>query len=403
MNSFIKRTSMLAATGALISACGGGGSSAPITDGGQSGASVAVQQAALTDITNVIVPQITASRQAASALTTRVTNYCTALQGNDQNAQNTAKTAAQDAWKAASNAWQQVEMMQVNIGNFTTLAERIYSWPNSSPCLVDGEVIAFEQSSGSYDIANTNANRKGLDAIEYLLFNSNADHSCTAGNQATANWNSRDADQRFELRCNYAATVAAGVATDIAQLQSDWQTSYSTQIATAGNNGNNTFSSAGEAINRISDALFYLDTQVKDEKLAKPLGLKEDAADATKVESPWANNSMAQLKANLEGFKAVLNAGFDDLLSAANVGAVASDMNRDIDAAITNIDAFTGSLSNSVANINAANCTNSTSDNRAEEACAIHADIKKVTDQLKTDFVTALRLSIPSSAEGDND
>lgn len=405
MNRLMTRTSILATTVAMLSACGGGGgSSTPVTNGGQSGASVETQQTALTDMTNAIVPQVVASQQAATTLTTRVTNYCTALQGSDQAAQNTAKTAAQDAWKTASNAWQQVEMMQVNIGTLTTLAERVYSWPNSSTCLVDGEVIAFDQSNGNYTISTTNANRKGLDALEYLLFNTNADHSCSAGNQATANWNNRPASERFELRCNYAATVAAGVSTDIAQLQSDWQTNYSTQIATAGNSGNSAFGSAGEAINRVSDALFYLDTQVKDEKLAAALGIGQgNTADATKVESRWANHSMAQIKENLVAFKTVLNAGFDDLLAAANVGAVATNMTRDIDAAIARIDSFSGSLANSIENLNTANCTNSTSDNRAEEACAIHADIKKVTDTLKTDFVTALRLSIPTSAEGDND
>ncbi|WP_197468982.1 hypothetical protein, partial [Oleiphilus sp. HI0125] len=93
----------------------------------------------------------------------------------------------------------------------------------------------------------------------------------------------------------------------------------------------------------------------------------------------------------------------DDLLEDAGQGNIASTMTTDINAAIANIDNFGTTLVASVTGINEADCTNSTSDNRLEEACALHADVKKVTDVLKTDFVTALTLAIPQSAEGDND
>jgi hypothetical protein len=92
-----------------------------------------------------------------------------------------------------------------------------------------------------------------------------------------------------------------------------------------------------------------------------------------------------------DGCDAAADRGFDDLLRGVGSTELADRMSGDLAAAIAAADALpSGDLVALLATDKAA-------------VDGLYAAIKKVTDALKTDFVTVLDLELPKSSEGDND
>ena len=356
----------------------------------------------LTD--NVITP----AYQAFDALTQEqelaVINYC-------ENPDPQTLQAAQDSWRNAMAKWQQIEVMQIGplTENSSTLRNNIYSWPVVSSCGVDQDVMYFEQgtiNSAPYDITKRTASRRGLDALEYLLFNSITEHSCTSAKEVLNPWASKTDSERKISRCNFAVEVAKDLDSSADLLLQKWSGSngYATTLKQAGQT-NNSFATAHEGVNAISDALFYVDKMSKDRKLATPLGLFSNSCGgvgsvcSNDVESPYSDNSIANLVNNLIGFKALFNGegsdsentlGFDDYLVDVNDSATSTKILSDVQAAIDELQGYSDTLAQSI-NQDAA---------VAEET---HTKVKKVTDQLKVDFINSLALKLPQTAAGDND
>jgi predicted lipoprotein len=168
------------------------------------------------------------------------------------------------------------------------------------------------------------------------------------------------------------------------------------QLTTAGR-GSSVYTSEQQGVNGLSDALFYLEREVKDLKLGRPLGLymcTEGTCPDT-AEAPSSGLSGAAIRQNLEGFRALLlgcdegDFGFDDVLRQSSAGALADQLTTDLAAAVAAAAAVTA--------VRAAVTTN------PEPALALHAAIKTLTDKLKSDLVTVLDLELPRRVEGDND
>ncbi len=410
---------LLASTFTLLSACGGSSGGGASTDSAQNNDSgnltLAAQQEALSQIAGVVVTTIENSQTTASTLSTSIATYCEELEGDTTNV-GSAKVSAQDAWRAAMNAWQAAEVMNFGpslVDPNNTVRDRVYSWPAVSACFVDGAVIDYNDDMDAFNLAIQSPRRVGFDALEYLLFTDTLSHACPTDSSSTQTaegiqWNTLAEADRSNARCAYAELIAQDINSQISGLLEEWQgegDNFSAQLSNAG--GSSTvYTSATEALNDVSDAMFYLESEVKDLKLAETTGISADCSGTScpdRIESLYADNSLANLTANLEGFSALLSAGIDDLLAAVGQEGIANSMKVDLSAAISNLDSFEGSFIDSVNAIDENDCTNTTSENRVEPACALHADIKKVTDVLKSDFVTALTLAIPQSSVGDND
>jgi hypothetical protein len=146
--------------------------------------------------------------------------------------------------------------------------------------------------------------------------------------------------------------------------------------------------------------MFYIEITVKDLKLARPLGIMdcEDTTCPQALESRYAGRSKQHLRNNLLGFRRLMagcddgeGTGFDDLLASMNAAALGEAMRADTNAAIDAVDAIPGddlakALADDIASVKNA-----------------HAAVKKITDALKTDFVSVLDLELPKTVEGDND
>ncbi|RLV60306.1 peptidase M75 [Parashewanella curva] len=354
---------------------------------------------------NVIAPTFAEFRQDAIAQQQAVNAYCqqeTALAANNASAENvqTALTTAQNSWTKAIGVWQQAELMQVGplLANDAQLRNSIYSWPTVSSCGVDFDVMFFKTGTvngAPYDITKRTANRRGLDALEYLLFNKNLASSCTTA--APSGWDNLTDSEKKIARCNFAVEVAKDIKNSADTVVSSW-TAHTALLKKAGESGSG-FSSEHEAVNRFSDAMFYLDSTTKDIKLAYPLGIAEKnscGAEACPqdVESKYAHQSIKHIINNLEAFERLLKGGegigFTDYLVNEGDQDTANIMLSDVQKAITSAKAYQTTLAQAL-------------ENNSEQVTQTHAEVKKVTDKLKTDFINSLALTLPKTSAGDND
>ncbi len=304
----------------------------------------------------------------------------------------------QDTWRAAMNSWSRLEPMQFGptAASFTPggkdLRDNIYSWPLVSRCAIDDVLKAGSYENG---VANMLINRRGLWAAEYLLF-SDADDVCAPN----AAWNALTTEERAARKQAYAQAVATDLAARAQTLLTEWD-GFRETLATAGT-GNQTYPTVQGALNRVSDAVFYVEREVKDIKLATPLGLRDCAAPPCldKLESNFASHSAANVRANLEGARQLLEGcddeafsgvGFDDLLVARGASGLAAEFKSHAEATVAALDALEGADFEEVLVT------------EPERVRAVYDALKGITDILKSEFLTVLDLELPMGLEGDND
>jgi len=302
------------------------------------------------------------------------------------------------AWGQAMTSWQRVEVMQFGpTASSTTpggqdFRDQIYSWPLVSRCSVDETLTTGGYTGG---VSSLLINRRGLAAAEYLLF-SNPDE-VTCGD--VAGWAALAATERAARKRAYASAVANDVRARAEDLVTAWEPFVET-LHSAGP-GNATYPTVQGALNRVSDAIFYLDTTIKDLKLAPPIGLRgcttPPCLDA--VESTWAHHNTANLRANLVGLRQLLEGcepnyqgvGFDDLLDAQAAFSLRERLHAALDTAFAALDAIPDADLYDALTAHPA------------EARAFYDALKAVTDLLKSEFVTVLDVELPMGLEGDND
>lgn len=363
----------------------------------------------LTD--DIISPTFENFQVEAAAQQASVIAYCNsekdfANNTVDQSNVDLAKMSAQTQWRATMDVWQQAEVMQLGplSEDDNLLRNKIYSWPTVSTCGVDFDVTFFNEGTVNgqpYDINLRTVQRKGLDALEYLLFNENLESSCDVNTGPTV-WNNFSDTERKIARCEFATEVAQDIENNADTLLAEWNTSdgFATQLKEAGSS-NSIFTTDHEAVNVISDALFYIDSFTKDEKLAIPLGLLANSCGSVacpeEVESLLSEHSLTNIKNNLLAFQKMFNGsenadaiGFNDYLIDVGDTITAEEMQTNITKALTAIDQLTSSLADTL-------------ENNPDQVEQIHTDVKDITDQLKADFITSLALELPATSAGDND
>jgi len=371
------------------------GTDSATTDGSTTGPTRSEVTAALA--TNVILESTRSLETAAIALETATAAYAAAPSDTG------LRDAARMAWRSFEHVWQRAQVYQVGpLGSsFETagglsIRDQIDSWPLLNTCGIDTETEqkSYENPSTFASIA---VNRRGVSAMEYLLFGATASHTCASTFDGA--WSAiGDLEAR---RAAYVAAIAVVVHTQATRLRNEWEPSGSNFVAnftgTAG-----IYSSTNQALNAISDALFYIDLTTKDAKVGIPAGLDAQCASSScpgSVESRFAGASLAHVRDNLLGFRAVIVGGeignevalgFDDLLIGIGQGSVAAMLVSEIDEAIATIDGTTQTLEWLVVNDAAA-------------AMTIYLELKGVSDLLKTQFVALLDLTVPATAAADND
>jgi predicted lipoprotein len=368
-------------------------------------------------VDNVITPTYQQFSTVATSQQQAINDYCqqeSSFADGDSSAEqvNDSKNIAKESWRNAMNSWQQAEMMQLSpllIGD-GALRNNIYSWPTQNTCGVDLDVTYFKANSVNgqpYDIATRTASRKSMVALEYLLFNDHLAHSCT-GSTKPDSWNNQTEQYRKVARCEFATEIASDVKLNSTQLLTNWlgddgNGGYAQKLKTAGTEGSD-FASQHDAVNELSDAIFYLDSFTKDDKLAQPLGLfaNECGAQACPeaVESKYSAHSITNIANNLQALKMFMQGslsegqadalGFSHYLTDVGDEVTADILNDHIALAIEATKNYQSSLATTLTN-------------DPEKVLATHGDVKNITDKLKSDFITSLALELPKTSAGDND
>ena len=318
------------------------------------------------------------------------------------------RAAAQDAWDTAMAVWQRLEVMEVgpagvmgDVVGGEDLGDEIYSWPVVNACRVDQETLEGAYADAVAFDAGEAINVKGLDALEYLLFHTSADNACNAssaindeGTWATAGEATVQANRR-----GFGSALAGILQTRARQLREAWtrEKGWAQQLATAGN-GSTEYGSSQDALNAISDAMFYLEKVTKDMKLAEPTGISECDAPVCpeKLESQYAHRTKEHVLANLAGFEALFSGqgenptGMFHLLVAVGAEQVADGMKQDLAAATAAVEAVPESFDAAL-----------TAD--PESMKAAYEAVRALTTRLKTEMLSVLDLELPARIESDND
>jgi uncharacterized protein len=403
---FPRLRAAVAAAVVALAACGGGGagSADARVDGDAPGASFD-RRAMLARLANgFLIPTYEAFVAQADGLATAVDTYCAALASPPVGDPAATRTAAQTAWRGAIDVWQRADAVLVDPGamEVATVANRIYSWPLVSTCALDRDTAARFQAPASYDINTRFDNARSLAAVEYLLFvGTGADHTCPT---APDGWST----VVFSLpraRCDLAAAIADDVAAQARQLVSMWKPdggNYLARLTEAGTAASPL--SAQEAVNLVSDSLFYVDKMTKDMKLGEPAGILLNSCGTVaepclaEVEHLYAVHGKEALVANLQALRVAFTGtidgvdgpAFDDFLNEVGATDLSTQMVAKIDAAIVAVEAIPGNLNDAIVSA-------------PDQVRAAHAAVKAFTDDMKSQFLTVLGLDIPDDVAGDND
>jgi len=402
----IRRKALAVLTLALVSCGPGNDNNQPGTNNTTTGnngttTNAELREAVLLNVGSaVIVAQQEDFARKAAALTVAIE----AWQG-DKTAP--SRAAAQEAWKEAMLAWQRIEVYQLGpagimgqVAGGENIRDAIYSWPISSACRVDQEIVAEDYADAATFFAEERVNVRGLDAMERLLFDESYENACSAVSEinSSGSWDALGEEGIDANRAAYALALAKDVQTRADSLVDHWSPDgkdFLGEFSKAGG-GSSTYASSQEALNALSDALFYIEKETKDMKLAIPAGVSGCEQDTCPEdrESLDANFSKEQMIANLEAFRDAFTGleaeGFDDLLISIGAEQLSADMLKLTDETIAALEAWPGTLEEQL-------------ENDPQSVVDAYTKASELGTLLKTQFVSTLDLEIPQRAEGDND
>jgi len=320
------------------------------------------------------------------------------------------RAAAQAAWHDTMHVWQLLETMQIgpqamrSLPGGQELRQAIYAWPAVNRCAIEQALVDKRYQlpailAGSIEV-------RGLLATEYLLFYAGTDNVCAPNDpiNGTGTWAALSATELASRKLAYAKVLVDDIAKQGQTLAAAWdpaQGNFVAQLATAGA-GSTIYRNAQFALNSVTDALFYIDADLKDMKVARPAGLGSctNATCPEALKSQWAGASKAHARDNLVGFRKIFTGcvpeqasalGFDDFLYAVGATELGGQIDAAAVAAIAAVDAITEPDMRSAL------------DQDLDLVRGLYNQIRGVTDLMKTQFISVLDLEIPRRIEGDND
>lgn len=350
---------------------------------------------------NVLLPIQATFDAKAAVLPEAIEAHCNALDQGDANGK---RAGVVTAWGEAIDAWQFADAVLIGPAAMNTkdLRAKIYAWPLVAPCGLDRDTASRWANPASYEVAKQPPNERSLAAIEYLLFNTDFSHTCP---MEPAGWSTLGPDVP-RARCRHALDLARDVAARGAELYTAWRAdggNYVGELALAGDRASS-IPTAQEAVNRVSDGLFFVDRVVKDMKLAEAAGIAANVCNAVQtpclqeVELRYSDRLSYAIRANLralhQAFTGKTASGdgpsFDDFLRAVGQPELADRMTANLDAAIEKSDALPASFLTAL-------------QTNYPAIVATHAAVTAFTNDLKSQFLTVLALDIPDDVAADND
>lgn len=361
---------------------------------------------------NIILPNYNSAAKKSSLLTSAVSNYCSAINTGNEGI---FLSAAQIAWQNLMADIQTTELHVLGPITFDNalLRSRIYSFYAGAlnTCGTDQGVVRARTTT-DFDINTRAITQKGAGAIEYILFNSDLNFSNNCNIPEADTWNNFSSTERKTARCEYAAIVAENIQQSIDAVVSAWHIDEGNYRSIFLNPDN-----VASSVSALSDALFFLDIDLKDNKLGIPMGINNNCnniACPEQVESPYSQHSLTHIDNNLESFLQIFNGanglGFDDLIIHSGFTDITIKFQDNINNAIAQTRSINSSLFAQATaldnNEKAADCINAANNpenSSNQSACTLFGLVKRINDDLKSDFVTIVNVDLPDRAQSDND
>ena len=205
--------------------------------------------------------------------------------------------AMQDAWRRASNAWEEIALLALDL-RITAIHNRIDKPPLNIEFV--GDILAGDAPIDAAAVENMGSTVRGLPAIEYLIFD--PDLSAAAIVMGFEETRRRD----------YLLALAQNLADKARELQAAWSPEgrdYASRFINADQ-------AAGQiqgSINMLANKMFeQLETSLQ-MRLGEPAGIAlGTGARPDLVESPRSQHSLAQIKHGLIGMRRLFNGGEGD-------------------------------------------------------------------------------------------
>ncbi|SQH78241.1 putative lipoprotein [Shewanella benthica] len=255
--------------------------------------------------------------------------------------------AAQDAWKAARQPWEQGESHIFGPVDSLSIDPHLDSWPLNTVDLIS--VLA--NNTGGFDAATIkgwNDDIQGFHTMEYLLF----------GDGVTDNM--KEAVDLSVTETEYMMGLAEVFLSYTKTLDDAWQISHDGQVGSyaygefvknPGTEWNNIYASQVGVIEELVKGMIAIVDEVGNGKIADPFGTSIATANTSLVESQYSWNSLTDFSDNIIGVRNVYQGeltgasdkqGIVDFVMAADV-TLAARVGSEIDDAIIKIQAIKGS------------------------------------------------------------
>jgi len=241
------------------------------------------------------------------------------------------------AWETSIKTWKRAEVYNFGPAESLVLVTAIDRWPTSER--------GIEQAIDEYDdsddyLIRIGSNRKGLPAIEYLLFH---DEESVILDEFSD-----------ENRKAYLNLLTEALTQHSSAILKEWNSGYKGEfISKTGNK-------ADSGITLLANELGYILQKVRMEKLEIPFGAQTKGTPRLQMlESVHANFSKELIRENLisaqQTFNGENSTGFDDYIEALGIeddnGELLSEaINNEYENAFRILDSIDGSLKNAIIN-----------------------------------------------------
>ncbi len=349
-----------------------------------------------------LVTRSQAFAQATENLETAGLNYCQTMTPQLQ-------AAAADQWRQTMSLWQSFELFQVGplAENTKSLKYSIYAWPEPvNFCKIDEAALAFAEDPAQE--LPPNYNRKGLQAIEYLLFEPTLNSRCAASNATGQAWNAQTEVRKRESRCAYLKPLLAELKQNARTFSDAWGSPESNPLF------NPNASDPMPQLQALFENLFYADVELKNKKIAAPAGQDVKYCPQSPLPCPerkefiFADFSRQAIDANIRSLVDLVfgpavparTGGFSALMRAAGRDDVA-DRTEDASEKLLHLTQSNpgDNLDSLIGDQNQENCEVSA----ISWLCSVRTQIKLLAADFKQEYTSILQLKIPEGPQGDND
>lgn len=330
------------------------------------------RRALLNDITNnVILPGYATLNNTSVALRQAAEAFATAPDMD-------GLVALRAAWNTTMDAWMACEMFRYGLQYTENLNQRI-AYVSVNTTLIENEISGSGPIDAAY-IANAGVTRKGLYALEYLLYN--GDDAALLDAFTTA--------PTAERRRTYTTSLCTDVAVRVAAVQDAWNGGYASAFIAA------TQSDISGSLNVLVNAWIEHIELVRRDKVQLPSGIEAgDVPNPAAVENRLSGRSIANIKLAVQQWQRIFDSaggsGLDDNLDAINAryegDALSARIRQEMQASLAACDAITLPLNEAVIG-------------QQPEVNALFLALKRLTVLTKLDMASQLGVIITFS---DND